>query len=65
MRKNIALTGLPRFDNLLKLKKVIQTEKLIIIFPTWRMYIKGTRDLLTHNSIKSEYFKNILSSSKF
>ena len=58
MRKNIALTGLPRFDNLLKLKKVIQTEKLIIIFPTWRMYIKGTRDLLTHNSIKSEYFKN-------
>lgn len=58
MEKNLVLTGLPRFDNLARLKKIIKTEKLIIIFPTWRMYIKGTRDLLTHDSIKSDHFKN-------
>lgn len=56
--KNIILTGLPRFDNLVELKKKIKKEKLIIIFPTWRMYIKGIKDLLTHNSIKSDFFPN-------
>ena len=55
---NLLLTGLPRYDNLFRLKKLIQTEKFILIFPTWRMNIKGTRDLVNHNSIKSEHFKN-------
>ena len=58
-KENLVLTGLPRFDSLFELKNKIKTEKLIIIFPTWRIYIRGVRDLLTHNSIKSDYFPNI------
>jgi hypothetical protein len=57
-KENLVLTGLPRFDSLFELKNKIKTEKLIIIFPTWRIYIRGVRDLLTHNSIKSDYFPN-------
>ena len=58
MKNNIALTGLPRFDNLKKMQKEIMKKKIILFFPTWRMYIKGVRDLLTHESIKSDNFIN-------
>ena len=34
----IVLTGLPRFDNLKRLEKNIKKEKMILIFPTWRIY---------------------------
>jgi len=54
---NLLLTGLPRFDSLIRLKKVIKKEKIILIFPTWRIYIKGTKNLLTKESIKSENFQ--------
>ena len=57
-RNNLALTGLPRFDNLLEIHKQIKREKIIIIFPTWRLYIKGTRDLITLKPIESENFIN-------
>lgn len=57
-RNNVILTGLSRFDNLLNLNKQIKTEKIILLLPTWRMYIKGTRDLITHESIESEQFIN-------
>ena len=56
--KSIVLKGLSRFDNLKNLQKEIQKEKIILIFPTWRMYIKGIRDLITHESIPSESFLN-------
>ena len=55
---NIALTGLSRFDNLKKLQKNIKKENIILIFPTWRSYIRGTRNLITHESIHSESFKS-------
>ena len=55
---NLMLTGLPRFDNLLKLRKDIKKEKIIIIFPTWRMNIKGIKNLITKESIKSDNFLN-------
>jgi glycosyltransferase involved in cell wall biosynthesis/CDP-glycerol glycerophosphotransferase (TagB/SpsB family) len=55
---NIALTGLARFDGLKRLQKNIKKENIILIFPTWRMNIKGTVDLITHESIQSENFKN-------
>ena len=55
---NIALTGLSRFDNLKKMSKIINKEKIILIYPTWRLYIKGTIDLVTHESIETESFKN-------
>ena len=57
-KNNLALTGLPRFDNLIKISNETQKEKIIIIFPTWRSYIKGTRDLITLKSIKTENFIN-------
>ena len=57
-KNNVILTGLPRFDNLLKLKRTIQTERLILIIPTWRLYIKGTINSVTYEGIKSENFKN-------
>ena len=57
-KNNLILTGLPRFDNLQEIQKKIQKDKIILIFPTWRIYIKGTRDLITEKSIKSENFKN-------
>ena len=56
--KNIALTGLPRLDNLKFLQNKINKKNIILLFPTWRMYIKGTIDLITHESIKSENFIN-------
>ena len=57
-RKNIIQTGLARFDNLKIIDKKIKREKIILIFPTWRSYIKGTKDLITHESIKSDFFIN-------
>ena len=39
---NIILTGLPRYDNLQKLQVVTKKEKIILVIPTWRFYIKGT-----------------------
>ena len=57
-KNNIVLTGLPRFDNLLNIQQEVEKEKIIIIFPTWRSYIKGTIDLITKQNIKSESFIN-------
>lgn len=56
--KNIVLTGLSRFDNLENQKNFIKKEKIILILPTWRNYIKGTLNLITHESIFSESFRN-------
>ena len=57
-KDNLALTGLPRFDQLKRIQKLIKKEKIILIFPTWRKYIKGTKDLVTQEYIKSENFMN-------
>ena len=57
--KNIIdLTGSPKYDNLKIIQKNLRKEKIILIYPTWRMYIKGTRDLINNKCIKSENFKN-------
>ena len=56
-KKSVILTGLPRYDNLQKFKNIINTEKKIIIIPTWRMNIKGTINILTHKSIHSDSFQ--------
>jgi len=55
-KNNIILTGLPRYDNLQRLKNIINVKKKIIIIPTWRINIKGTIDLITYESIHSEIF---------
>ena len=53
---NLLLTGMPRFDNLKKLEMTMKTEKIILIFPTWRSYIKGILDINTLESIICEKF---------
>ena len=53
---NIILTGLPRFDRLQRLHNLINKEKIVLILPTWRMYIKGTYDSKTYKSIYSKLF---------
>ena len=55
---NVALTGLSRFDNLKKISKKINKERIILLYPTWRLYIKGTINLVTHESIETESFRN-------
>ena len=57
-QQNVILSGLPRYDNLEKLKNKIIKKKKIIIIPTWRNNIKGTYDLLTYKSIHSNNFIN-------
>jgi CDP-glycerol glycerophosphotransferase (TagB/SpsB family) len=59
-KKNIALTGLARFDKLLK--KDIEQANIIMLAPTWRAYIAGDIDPKTgkraidNNFIKTEYY---------
>ena len=53
---NIILTGLPRYDNLLNLHNNEFKKKIILIIPTWRLYIKGTYDFLTYENIYSNTF---------
>ena len=55
---NIVLTGLSRYDNLIELSQIIKKEKIILIIPTRRTFIRGTIDLITHESIYSGNFKN-------
>ena len=57
-KQNVILSGLPRYDNLERLKKVINIKNNIIIIPTWRINIKGTLDLVTYKSIHSDTFIN-------
>ena len=53
---NIIITGLPRYDNLYKLQNSIKKEKILLIFPTWRKYIKNSYDFKTFESIYSITF---------
>ena len=56
-KNNIILTGLPRYDNLYRLNKIIKRKKTILIAPTWRSFIKGTINRITYESIYSDNFK--------
>lgn len=40
-KREIALTGLPRHDALLRRQQAVRHEKLILIMPTWRSYLVG------------------------
>ena len=55
-KNNVIITGLPRYDHLYKFQSFINKEKIVTIIPTWRMYIKGTFNLNTHESIYSNTF---------
>ena len=61
-KKNIILTGMPRFDNLEKynnniLNKHIR-DKIILIIPTWRKFIKRNKESLIFDYIHSDTFIN-------
>lgn len=56
-KNNVILTGLPRYDNLYRLRKLKRREKLLLIAPTWRFNIKGTVNRITFESIHSDIFK--------
>ena len=55
---NVLLTGLPAFDNVVEIKKKFNKEKLIFIFPTWRNYIRLTKNMSSDKYIHSDKFKN-------
>ena len=56
-RKNVLLTGFPRFDIIYRFNKIVKKEKLLLIIPTWRENIKGTINTITYESIHSDIFK--------
>ena len=60
-KKDLILTGLSRFDALEKYNKnnnkANDYNKMILVIPTWRAYIKGNKESLIYESIHSESFK--------
>ena len=60
-KNNILLTGMPRFDKLENYRKSWISKynnKIILIIPTWRKYIKGNIDSLVYGTIYSDTFKS-------
>ena len=55
-KREVVLTGMPRYDNLQRLKSLENNNKRILIIPTWRKNIKGTMDKLTYESVYSDRF---------
>ena len=56
VKDHVILTGMPRYDNLQKLKYTNQ-KKVIMIAPTWRKNIQGVLDILSFESKYSDIFK--------
>ena len=60
-KNEVVLTGMPRFDNLHKYnlnKFNLNNNKIILIIPTWRKFIKRYKNSLIFNKIHSDNFKN-------
>ena len=61
--KNIKLTGLSRFDYYSNNENINYIDNIILLYPTWRMYIKGTVKPITYEGIylnnfnQTDYFK--------
>ncbi|MFJ7286829.1 CDP-glycerol glycerophosphotransferase family protein [Curtobacterium sp. NPDC098951] len=61
--REVALTGFPRHDELLRKREQAQSADLIVIIPTWRQYLVGERvnnaneRLKVANFLDSEYAK--------
>jgi CDP-glycerol glycerophosphotransferase (TagB/SpsB family)/glycosyltransferase involved in cell wall biosynthesis len=53
---NVILSGLPRYDSLQSLKIFTKIEKIILLIPTWRIYLKGSFNIKTYESIYSNSF---------
>ena len=60
-KNEVVLTGMPRFDNLHKYnqnKFNLNNNKIILIIPTWRKFIKRYKNSLIFNKIHYDNFKN-------
>ena len=60
-KNEIVLTGMPRFDNLQKYyinKFNLMDNKIILIIPTWRKFIKKYKNSLIFKKIHSDNFKS-------
>ena len=60
-KNEVVLTGMPRFDNLHKYnqnKFNLNNNKIILIIPTWRKFIKRYKNSLIFKKIHSDNFKN-------
>ena len=71
--KEVILSGFPRHDELLEINQQIETEKLILIMPTWRQGLAGSVKGLGNDRYSSDVFfssdfarlwKNFLHSSE-
>ena len=49
---------MPKFDYLTQVKNKIKIQKIVLILPTWRRYIKGTYDSKKYESVYSQTFKS-------
>ncbi|MBZ7982782.1 CDP-glycerol glycerophosphotransferase family protein, partial [Campylobacter sp. RM12640] len=58
--KEVVLTGMPRFEKLIEKSRVINQEKMILIFPTWREYLASEIDKKTYKRKKNDNFYNSL-----
>ena len=52
----LILTGMPRYDNIQRLKKLIVTQKKILIMPAYRANIKGKSNFITGEKVFSDIF---------
>ncbi len=64
-KKQVVVTGLPRYDSLLEENKRTPNERLILIFPTWRDNLKGVTDELFMESIYFKSYSELLDDNHF
>ena len=55
---NLLLTGLPRYDYLKNLQTKTNTEKIVMVFPSYRMYMEDTFNSKVYKSIYSRSFNS-------
>lgn len=58
-KKEVLLSGLPRHDHLINISTKDSSEKIVLIMPTWRMYLAGKNK---KNSNERLYNKDFMSS---
>lgn len=55
-KKEVLLSGLPRHDRLLQLGKLKESEKIILVMPTWRMNLVGENFKNSNDRMYNKHF---------